>query len=214
MLDMAALPAGVSREPPLLLAAVLAVLALSGVNPVADRLTWFLETAPVMIGVPLLAATRLSFPLTPLLYRLLALHAVILILGGYYTYAEVPLFNWLRDAFELGRNHYDRVAHFAQGFIPAILAREILRRKTPLQPDGWLLLIVTSICLAFSALYELIEWWSALLLGQGADAFLGTQGDVWDTQWDMFLALVGALTAQLVLARPHERQLRPLMEAH
>ncbi|HEB97170.1 MAG TPA: DUF2238 domain-containing protein, partial [Sedimenticola thiotaurini] len=182
------------REPWVLLFLVSLLLLASGIDPVADRYTWLLETLPVMIGIPLLLATGRVFPLTPLLYRLLALHAVILIVGGYYTYAEVPLFNWLRDALDLGRNHYDRVGHFVQGFVPAILAREILLRLSPLRPGGWLFLIVTSICLAFSALYELIEWWTALLSGEAATAFLGTQGDPWDTQWDMFLALVGAIT--------------------
>lgn len=203
------LPRG-RREPWILLALVSLLLLASGVDPVADRYTWFLETLPVMLGVPLLLLTGRRFPLTPLLYRLLAVHAVILIVGGYYTYAEVPLFNWLRDTLELSRNHYDRVGHLAQGFIPAILAREILLRLSPLRPGGWLFLIVTSICLAFSAFYELFEWWIALLSEQAASAFLGTQGDTWDTQWDMFLALVGAITAQLTLARLHDRQLRRL----
>jgi len=199
-------------EPRLLLAAVTSILIASGIDPVADRYTWFLETLPVMIGIPLLLATGRRFPLTTLLYRLLALHALILIVGGHYTYAEVPLFDWLRDTLSLSRNHYDRVGHLAQGFIPAILAREILLRCSPLQRGGWLFLTVTSICLAFSAFYELIEWWIALLSGQAATAFLGTQGDPWDTQWDMFLALVGAITAQLTLGRVHDRQLRPLLQ--
>lgn len=194
-------------EPLLLLTAVTLMLLFSAIDPQADRYTWFLETAPVMIGIGLLLWTRKKFPLTPLLYRLLALHAVILIIGGYYTYAEVPLFNWLRDSFDLTRNHYDRVGHLAQGFIPAILAREILLRNSPLKQGGWLLLCVTSICLAFSALYEMIEWWTALLSEEAAAAFLGTQGDTWDTQWDMFLALVGALLSQLLLGRTHDRQL-------
>jgi putative membrane protein len=163
-----------------------------------------------MIGIPLLLASYDSFPLTPLLYRLLALHAVILIVGGHYTYAEVPLFNWVRDTFELSRNHYDRIGHLAQGFIPAILAREILLRLSPLRPGGWLFLTVTSICLAFSALYEMFEWWVALASEEAAETFLGTQGDVWDTQWDMFLALIGAVTAQLTLGPLHDRQLQRL----
>lgn len=199
-------------EPRILLAVVAFILIASGIDPVADRYTWFLETLPVMIGIPLLLATGRRFPLTALLYRLLALHALILIVGGYYTYAEVPLFDWLRDTLALSRNHYDRVSHLAQGFIPAILAREILLRCSPLQPGGWLFLTVTSICLAFSAFYELIEWWVALLSEQAATAFLGTQGDPWDTQWDMFLALVGAITAQLTLGRLHDRQLRRLLQ--
>jgi putative membrane protein len=196
-----------SREPAVLLMVVAICLIVSAIDPVADRFTWFLETIPVMIGIFLLIWTRHSLPLTPLLYRLLALHALILMVGGYYTYAEVPLFNWLRDTFELTRNHYDRVGHLAQGFIPAILAREILLRRSPLQRGGWLFLVVTSICLAFSAFYEMIEWWTALISEEAAEAFLGTQGDTWDTQWDMFLALIGALSAQLLLGRTHDRQL-------
>lgn len=197
-------------EPGILLAGVALFLILSGLSPEADRYTWFLETVPVMIGIPLLLASYRSFPLTPLLYRLLALHALILIVGGHYTYAEVPLFNWIRDTFELSRNHYDRIGHLAQGFIPAILAREILLRLSPLRPGGWLFLTVTSICLAFSAFYEMIEWWLALTSEEAAEAFLGTQGDIWDTQWDMFLALIGAITAQLMLGRRHDRQLQQI----
>jgi putative membrane protein len=197
-------------EPGILLAGVALFLILSGLSPEADRYIWFLETVPVMIGIPLLLASYRSFPLTPLLYRLLALHALILIVGGHYTYAEVPLFNWIRDTFELSRNHYDRIGHLAQGFIPAILAREILLRLSPLRPGGWLFLTVTSICLAFSAFYEMIEWWVALTSEEAAEAFLGTQGDIWDTQWDMFLALIGAITAQLTLGRLHDRQLQQI----
>jgi putative membrane protein len=197
-------------EPGILLAGVATFLTLSGLGPEADRYTWFLETVPVMIGIPMLLASYRSFPLTPLLYRLLALHAVILIVGGHYTYAEVPLFNWIRDTFELSRNHYDRIGHLAQGFVPAILAREILLRLSPLRPGGWLFLTVTSICLAFSAFYEIMEWWVALASEEAAEAFLGTQGDAWDTQWDMFLALIGAMTAQLTLGPLHDRQLQQL----
>jgi putative membrane protein len=151
--------------------------------------------------------TYRRFPLTPLAYRLIFLHACILMVGGHYTYAEVPLGFWLRDLLGLARNHYDRLGHFAQGFVPAIVAREILLRKTPLMPGGWVFFLVTSICLAISAFYELVEWWTALASGEAATAFLGTQGDVWDTQWDMFLCLVGALTAQLTLSRVHDREL-------
>ncbi len=197
-------------EPLWLAGGVLLLLILSGIDPVADRYTWFLETAPVMIGLVLLSLTWRRFPLTLLLCRLLALHAVILIIGGYYTYAEVPLFNWLRDALELSRNHYDRIGHLAQGFIPAILAREILLRRSPLENGRWLFFIVVSICLAFSAFYELIEWWVALLSEQAADAFLGTQGDHWDTQNDMFLAMIGAVLSQLLLSHMHDRQLARL----
>jgi putative membrane protein len=200
----------VTKEPAVLLLLVTLSLLLSAIDPVADRLTWFLETAPVMLGLVLATWSRRVFPLTPLLYRLLALHAIILIIGGYYTYAEVPLFNWLRDSLDLSRNHYDRIGHLAQGFIPAILAREILLRRSPLAPGGWLLLTVTSICLAFSAFYEMIEWWTALISEEASAAFLGTQGDVWDTQWDMFLALIGALLSQLLLGGVHDRQLTTL----
>lgn len=195
-----------------LLALWLVALAASGVGP-AERGTWFMETLPVMLAIPLLVLTRRRFPLTALLYVLVFLHGLILMLGGHYTYAEVPAGFWVRDLLGLERNHYDRLGHFAQGFVPAILAREILLRLSPLRPGGWLFLCVTAICLAFSAFYELIEWWAALALGQGADAFLGTQGDVWDTQWDMFMALIGALTAQLTLAGVHDRQLARLARA-
>jgi putative membrane protein len=194
-------------EPFWLAGGVLLILIFSGIDPVADRYTWFLETLPVMIGLVLLALTWRHFPLTLLLCRLLALHALILIIGGYYTYAEVPFFNWLQETLELSRNHYDRVGHFVQGFVPAILAREILLRRSPLQPGRWLFFLVVSICLAFSAFYELIEWWVALLSQQAAEAFLGTQGDHWDTQNDMFLALIGAILAQLLLSHRHNRQL-------
>ncbi|MCU7851255.1 MAG: DUF2238 domain-containing protein [Candidatus Thiodiazotropha sp. (ex Monitilora ramsayi)] len=194
-------------EPIGLAAGILLLLILSGIDPVADRYTWFLETAPVMIGLVLLTMTWNRFPLTLLLCRLLAFHAVILMIGGFYTYAEVPLFNWLQEVFDLSRNHYDRVGHFVQGFVPAILAREILLRRSPLQPGRWLFFLCLSICLAFSAFYELIEWWVALLSEQAADAFLGTQGDPWDTQTDMFLALIGATCALLLLSTPHDKQL-------
>ena len=175
-----------------------------------DYFTWVMEVAPILIGVPILVATYRRFPLTPLLYRLIFVHAVILMVGGHYTYAEVPLGFWMQRAFGFARNHYDRIGHFAQGFVPAILAREILVRRGVVRPGGWLFFIVTCVCLAFSAFYELIEWWTALLTGSAATAFLGTQGDQWDTQWDMFLALVGAVTSQLLLRRIHDRQLTTL----
>ena len=184
----------------------LAALVASGIAPY-DRLTWWLETAPVMIGLPLLLLTHPRFPLSPLVVRLLFVHGLILMLGGHYTYARVPVGFWAQETFDLARNHYDRLGHLAQGFIPAMLAREILLKQTPLKPGGWLFLLTTSVILAFSACYEFIEWWAALLIGADADAFLATQGDVWDTQWDMFLALIGAMVAQLLLARTHDRQL-------
>ena len=198
-----------NRLPFTLLALVLAVLAWSGVAPHA-RFTWVLEVAPVLIGVPVLLATGRRFPLTPLLYTLLAVHACILMVGGKYTYAEVPAGFWVSDALGLARNHYDRLGHFAQGFIPAILAREILVRTSPLRGSRWLPFVVVAFCLAFSAFYEMIEWWTAVLAGASSTAFLGTQGDVWDTQWDMFLALIGAASALLVLSRAHDRQLARL----
>jgi putative membrane protein len=191
------------------LAVMALALAASAIAP-ADLFTWVLETAPVLIGIALLAATRPRFPLTQLLYCLIAAHAVILCVGGHYTYAEVPIGFWAQEAFGLARNHYDRLGHFFQGFEPAILAREILLRRSPLRPGKWLFFIVTSICLAFSACYELIEWWTAVATGDSAESFLGTQGDVWDPQWDMFLALCGALLAQVALGRVHDRQLAQL----
>ncbi len=198
-----------TRLPILLLTLVGVVLVWSGVAP-HDRFTWVLEVAPVLIGVPILLATARRFPLTPLLYTLLALHACILMAGGKYTYAEVPVGFWVSEALGLARNHYDRLGHFAQGFVPAILAREILVRTSPLKGSRWLPSVVIAFCLAFSALYEMIEWWTAVATGDSATAFLGTQGDVWDTQWDMFLALIGAVTALLTLSRVHDRQLARL----
>lgn len=190
-----------------LLVLVLAALALSGVGP-HDRFTWLLEVAPVIIGVPVLLATARRFPLTPLLYSLLALHALVLIVGGHYTYAKVPLGYWIQDWLHLDRNPYDRLGHLMQGFVPAILAREILIRHSVVIRGVWLFVIVTSICLAFRAFYELLEWWTAAATGTAAEAFLGTQGDEWDSQWDMFLALVGCVVSQLLLSRFHDRQLR------
>jgi putative membrane protein len=200
------------REPLVLLGLGLAALAWSGIHP-HDRFTWFLEVAPILIGVPILIATRRRFPLTPLAYRLILIHSVILMVGGRYTYAEVPLGFWVSDALGLARNHYDRLGHFAQGFVPAVLAREILLRRSPLTRGRWLFFLVTCVCLSLSAVYELVEWWTAVATGEGATAFLGTQGDPWDTQWDMFFALIGALTAQVTLARVHDRQLADLPRA-
>jgi len=190
----------------LLLLATIVALIVSRIGALEPG-TWVLEVFPIFIAIPVLVATAKRFPLTPLAYRLLFVHALILMLGGHYTYAKVPLGFWMQDALHLGRNHYDRLGHFAQGFVPAIIAREILLRRSPLQRGKWLFFLVTCICLAVSASYELIEWLAALLGGSSADAFLGTQGDVWDTQWDMFMALVGALSALLLLSRVHDRQL-------
>jgi putative membrane protein len=193
-----------------LLASLALVLLWSGIGP-KERDTWWLEVAPVLIGVPILVATYRRFPLTPLAYILVWIHAIILMVGGHYTYAEVPLFHWIRDAFGLARNHYDRVGHLAQGFVPAILTREVLLRTSPLRQGKWLVFLVCCVCLAISALYELIEWWAALLTSpETGTAFLGTQGDVWDTQWDMFLALAGSIAALLTLSRLHQRQLDQL----
>jgi putative membrane protein len=189
----------------------LLVLAWSGYEP-KDTFTWFLEVAPVLIALPLLLSTRRSFPLTSLAYGLLTFFGVILMIGGHYTYAEMPLFNWLRDSFELSRNHYDRFGHIAQGFVPAIVTREILLRTSPLKPGKWLFALTISVCLAISAFYEMIEWWVAVGSGDEAVAFLATQGDVWDTQWDMFLALCGAIASQLLLGRRHDRQLANLKQ--
>lgn len=195
-----------SQEPLALLTATGLVLAWSGVQPF-ERGTWWLEVAPVLIGIPALVFTFSVFRLSPLLYRLLFLHAVILMVGGHYTYARVPIGFWVQDLLDLSRNHYDRIGHFAQGFIPAILAREILVRLSPLPRGKWLSFLVVCVCLAFSAFYELIEWWAALIGGDSAESFLGTQGDVWDTQWDMFLALLGSISAQLMLRRAHDRSM-------
>jgi putative membrane protein len=182
-------------------------LVISGIHPV-ERGTWWLEVAPVIVAVPLLWLTRKHFPLTPLVYVLVTVHAMILMLGGHYTYAHVPLGFWLQDLLDFARNPYDRLGHFAQGFVPAIVAREVLLRCTPLRRGGWLFFIVVCICLAISACYEFLEWWAALIGGGSAEAFLGTQGDVWDTQWDMFLATLGAITSLLLLSRLHDRELR------
>lgn len=189
----------------------LALLAWSGIQPL-ERVTWWLEVLPVLIVWPLLLATQARFPLTRLLVGLVFVHACILMLGGHYTYARVPLGDWMREAFGLARNPYDGIGHLAQGFIPAIAARELLLRHTGLQRGGWLFTLVTATCLAISALYELIEWVAAVALGQGADEFLGTQGDPWDTQKDMALAWLGAMLAQLLLSRRHDRELAALAE--
>lgn len=190
----------------ILLAVVCAVLAWSGIAPY-DRVTWWLEVAPVLVALPLLAATYRSYRLTDLLYALIAVHCVILMVGGAYTYARVPFGFDLQQWLGLARNPYDRIGHFAQGFIPAMIAREILLRGGHLARGKMLAFVVISIVLAISATYELIEWGAAVALGQGADEFLGTQGDQWDTQSDMFMALLGGAAALLTLTRWHDRQL-------
>jgi putative membrane protein len=197
---------------PLLVALVLVVtaaLVISGIAPY-DRPTWLLEVFPALIALPLLAVTYRRFGLTTLAYCLVAVHALILIYGGAYTYARVPLGFMLQEWFELARNPYDRIGHFAQGFVPAILAREILLRTSPLRRGKWLNFLVVCVCLAISASYELFEWAAAVVLGQGADEFLGTQGDPWDTQSDMGMALIGAIAAVALLSRWHDRQLAAL----
>ena len=192
-----------------LLVSMISIFIWSGIYP-RDRLTWYLEVTPAFIGLVILIATYQRFKLTDLAYQLIWLHAIVLLIGGHYTYAEMPFFNWLRDTFALDRNYYDRVGHVFQGFVPAIIAREVLLRLSPLQKGKWLFFIVACICLAISALYELIEWRVAVASGEAAVAFLATQGDVWDTQWDMFLALAGAIVSLLVLTGWHDRQLEKL----
>ena len=187
----------------------LLVLAWSAWQP-HDYLTWWLEVLPALLALVILAATRKRFPLTPLAYWLILLHCIVLMVGGHYTYAEVPLGDWLMEMTGGQRNNYDKLGHFMQGFVPAIIAREILVRNRVVARRGWLALFVISICLAFSAFYELVEWWVALLSSEAAESFLGTQGYVWDTQSDMFLALAGAVIALLALGRIHDRQLLEL----
>lgn len=196
----------VSFEHKVLLTLTAAVFTWSAIGPF-DRLTWLLEVAPVLIGLLILIPTYQAHRLSPLLYRLILLHAVILMVGGHYTYAQVPAGFWLQDALDLSRNHYDRLGHLAQGFVPAILAREMLLKYSPLQRGRWLGFLSVSVCLAFSALYEMLEWWAAVAWGADAESFLATQGDVWDTQWDMFLALLGATASIFLLSGMHDRSL-------
>jgi putative membrane protein len=198
----AALPAS-------LLLVVTVALVVSGIGP-HDRLTWVLEVLPVLVAAPLLVATWRRFRLTPLVYWLIAIHSLILILGAHYTYARVPLGFWMQEAFDFQRNHYDRIGHLMQGFGPAIIIRELLIRTSPLAPGKWLFTLVLFSVLGVSATYEFTEWWAALAGGEAAGAFLGTQGDVWDTQWDMFLAGCGAIASQLLFARLHDRQIAVL----
>jgi putative membrane protein len=188
---------------------VLSALIVSGIAPY-DRLTWFMEVAPVLIAAPVLIGTYRRFPLTPLLYTLIALHALVLILGAAYTYARVPLGFWLQSVLDLNRNPYDKIGHFMQGFVPMIAAREILVRRRFVSGPSMAWFLSACVALAVSAVYELVEWWAALIMGQGAHEFLGTQGDPWDTQSDMFLAMVGAITAWLALSRLHDRQIAAL----
>lgn len=189
------------------------VLIWSAIHP-ADYFTWFLEVAPALIGLIVLALTYTRFKLTTLAYVLILMHCIILMVGGHYTYANVPLFDWLKDYFELERNNYDKVGHFAQGLVPAIIAREIFIRRSIVSGRGWINFLVVCFCLGFSAFYELLEWWVALLSGESAEAFLGTQGYVWDTQSDMALALVGAVSALFFLRTIHDRQIEELSVSH
>jgi putative membrane protein len=190
----------------LLAGVVVAALVVTGVQARSPG-TWVLEVVWVLIGLPLVVALRKRFPLTRLLCWLLVLHALVLCYGGQYTYVETPLGEWAQDWLGTQRNNYDRFAHFVQGFVPAVAVREVLLRRTPLKPGGWVVFLTVSVCLAISACFEFVEWFSALVLGSGADDFLATQGDQWDTQWDMFLCLCGAVVSLLVLRRIHDRQL-------
>jgi putative membrane protein len=192
-----------------LLSALAAIFLWSVVRPY-DRFTWYLEAIPVMVALPLLALTYPRFRFTDLVYVMIFLHAVVLLVGAHYTYAEVPLFHWIRDAFGFERNHYDRVGHLAQGFFPALVTREILLRRSPLVPGKWLAFLTLCVCLAISAFYELVEWWVALASGSEAVSFLATQGDPWDTQWDMFLALLGATASLFLFSRWQDLQLQRL----
>ncbi|HMX42863.1 MAG TPA: DUF2238 domain-containing protein [Elusimicrobiota bacterium] len=199
-------PARRSPGPLVFWSLVALVFLWSGHRPF-DRFTWVLEVAPAVLGAGILWATRRRFPFTPTVLFLIGLHMVILMIGGHYTYARVPLFDGIRDAFGLARNHYDRLGHFAQGFVPALIAREILIRRSPLKPGAWLFFLVCCVALSLSAVYELVEWRVSVATGSAGDAFLGTQGDPWDTQWDMALALIGALAAQIALARRQDREM-------
>lgn len=199
------------RLPLVLLGLLLIGLLWSGWQP-RDRFIWLLEVAPAILGVGVLVAIYPRLRLTPLAYGLVFVHAWVLLVGGHWTYAEVPLGRWLQEALHLSRNPYDRIGHFAQGFVPAILTREILLRCTPLRPGGWLNVLVVAVCLAISATYELFEWLVAEATGEAAEAFLGMQGDVWDTQKDMAMCLIGAVTALATLSRWHDRQLAALLK--
>lgn len=203
---------GRRRLPALLAVLVTVALAVSAWHP-KDFTTWVLETVWVIVGLPLLIVLRKRFPLSNLLYCLLAVHALVLMTGGHYTYAEVPAGEWVRNWFDLSRNPYDRLGHLVQGFVPAILVRELLVRTSPLRGNRWLAPLTVCACLAFSAVFEMLEWLSAVIGKDAADAFLGTQGDVWDTQWDMFCCLIGATVSLLLLSRLHDRFLARLIPA-
>lgn len=196
------------RLPTLLLLALLALCVATAIAPPAGRLNWALEVGPGLVGVAVLAGVYRRFRMSDLVYVCVFLHMLILIYGGFYTYAATPLGNWAKDAFDLSRNHYDRIGHVALGFFPALVTREILLRTSPLVRGKWLFFLVCSVCLAIGAFWELLEWWTTLLVAsEVGTAFLGSQGDVWDAQWDMFLALVGAAVSLLVLGKPHDRSM-------
>jgi len=203
----------ISREKSLIFAmlVLLLILSLSAIHPY-DRTTWFMEVAPILIALPIMFATYRRFPLTTLLYVLILIHALVLISGGHYTYARVPLGFWMQDVLSLGRNPYDKIGHFMQGFVPFLVTREILLRNGFLSSRRMAAFLSVCVVMAISAWYELIEWWSALALGQGADEFLGTQGDPWDTQSDMFFAFIGATTALILISRLHDSQMNRMKQ--
>jgi len=197
------------KYPSILLTFFVVVLTWSGIQP-KESFTWVLEVFPAVIGAVILILTRKSFPFTPLVYTLIFTHACILCVGGHYTYAEVPAFDWLKEAFHHSRNNYDKVGHFAQGFVPALIIREIFIRKEVIIKNGWLNFIVVSVCMAISAAYELLEWFVSLFSGEAGDSFLGTQGYVWDTQSDMLYATIGAITALILLSSIQNKQIKKL----
>jgi len=203
---------GINSKTCLWLGIFFATLLWSGIEP-KDRLTWVLEAGPAVIGLIVMGMTRRLFPLTPLLYFWILLHCIVLMVGGKYTYAEVPLFDWISEVFGWERNNYDKVGHFMQGFVPALIAREILTRKQVVNFSAWRNFLIVSVCLAFSAFYELVEWWAAIIIGEDADAFLGTQGYAWDTQSDMALALAGSIICLISLRNSHDKHLAKLKES-
>lgn len=201
-----------ARLPLVLLAILVPILLFTLIMSPEGRLNWLLETGPGLIGIAVLAGTFRRFPMSRWIYVCVFLHVLVLTYGAYYTYALTPLGNWARDTFHLSRNPYDRLGHFVQGFFPAFIIREVLLRLTPLRRGGWLNFLTGSVALAISACYEFIEWWSALLLDpEGGDKFLGTQGDIWDAQWDMFMCLIGATVAMIFFSRAHGRSLEQLV---